>query len=553
MLLETLLPRILNMSITGSIVIAVLLLLRPVLKKAPRIFSYGLWAVVLLRLLCPVTMRAEFSLLGVLDLPVTEDASIEYIPNDIVSDPFPKVDFLVEDATDLVNANLPTGWDQVAEKPLEDITVIATLIWLLGLVTLVSYSLHSLGKLRSRLDGARNIRENIYLSDHLDTPLVMGLLRPNIYLPGSLSREEQDFVLLHEDHHIRRGDHVLKLLSFIALCIHWFNPLVWLAFRLSDKDMEMSCDEAVVRDMDQNTRCDYSQTLLRLAAGRKVIAGGPLCFCEGDPKGRIRNILKWKRPRRITWITGSAVTVLLCASLLTDPVFAIETVPSFRGRLHLELPEGYGYTLLDDPQYSDSRRNIIIYREDAEHPITDGCISLDLSPGSPLVTPTTSKRSIKFKNAVKAEVFEDIKNSFHTLTYHTEGYGTFMVSGVHTDRWDAAQLSDFTYIIENITITGPVEYTLVDLVPGEHLAVSAGELENYGFWTDESYFCVDLAGASGKVSMELRDAYTGGLIESFVTEDAAKNDYHVFTGLTNRREYCLTVSCGDSVTVTIFQ
>lgn len=552
MLLETLLPRILNMSITGSIVIAVLLLLRPMLYKAPRIFAYSLWLVVLFRLLCPVTFRADFSLLNLFDLPVTEEASIEYIPNDIVSNPFPKVDFMVEDATDLVNSNLPRGWEQVAEKPLADGMAVATFVWLLGLVVLLTLSIHALHKLRRSLYAARPLWGNIYASDQLDTPLVMGILAPRIYLPATLTRAEQDYVLLHEDYHIRRGDHVMKLLSFFALCIHWFNPLVWLAFQLADKDMEMSCDEAVVRDLDKNMRCDYSQTLLRLAAGRRVIAGGPLCFCEGDPKSRIRNILKWKQPRRITWVTCIAVCLLLCASLLTDPVFAIETTQPFAGRIHLNVPEGYDYALLDDPYYS-SRRNIIIYSKSAEHAIPDGCISMDHTGEVPTQWEMREATTRTLRNGVKVKVLEQMSNDFYGLTFVAGECGTVRVRGHNTCRWTESDVDVFRKIIGDITVTGPVPFELVELERGKHLTVSARDLENYGLWTDEGYFCVDLAGASGNATMNLYEAYTDKLVDSFVTDDAARNDYHVFTGLTSRKEYYLTVSCDDTVTVTIFQ
>lgn len=553
MLLETLFPTVLNMSITGSIVIVVLLCLRPLMNIAPRIFAYSLWIVVLFRLLCPVTLRADFSMLGLLDLPVTEDASIEYIPSDIVSNPFPKVDFLVADATDLVNTNLPKGWDQVEEKPLADGMAVATVLWLAGFTALLTFSVHSLNKLQRSLQSAHLLRENIYLSDHLGTPLVLGIFRPKIYLPTSLTREEQDYVLMHEDYHIRRCDHVMKHLSFAALCIHWFNPLVWIAFWLSDKDMEMSCDEAVVKEMDKNTRCNYSGTLLRVAAGRLVIPGGPLCFCEGDPKGRIRNILKWKKPRRITWITGTAVSLLLCASLVTDPVFALETTQPFTGRIHLDLPEGYDYVLLDDPYFVEIRRNIVIYKESAEYAISEGCISLDFSSeGIPVSSNSMVKHHV-LRNGIRVKVLEEMSNDFYNLYCETEDCGTIRIYGHNSYRWAETDVDIFRDIIGDIIITGPVQYEIVELNQGDHLAVSARELENYGLWTDEGYFCVDLAGASGEATVNLYEAYTDKLVDSFVTGDAARNDHHVFTGLTSRKEYYLTVSCNDSVTVTIFQ
>lgn len=377
---ETLLPKILNMSITGSLVIVLVLIARLLFQKAPRILAYSLWVVVLFRLLCPVTLSANFSALNLFDVPVTEEYTIEYVPNDIVSNAFPKVDLLVDTASDAVNRTLPQGLEQVEQMPLTDIMAAATAVWLLGGLVLLMHSLYGLFLLRRKLRDAALLRENIYVSHLLDTPIVMGIIRPRIYLPDGLSRTEQDHVLLHEDYHIRRGDHAVKLLSFAALCIHWFNPLVWLAFYLADKDMEMSCDEAVVKDMTKDMRCDYSESLLRLSTGRRVVSAGPLSFCEGDPKGRIKNILSWKNPRLLTWVAGISTCALLAVSLLTDPVFAVEMDQPFQKRIHLNLPSGYDYILLDDPNHSGTGKNIIIVSSSAEYPVCEGCISLAFYP-----------------------------------------------------------------------------------------------------------------------------------------------------------------------------
>ena len=140
----------------------------------------------------------------------------------------------------------------------------------------------------------------------------MGLFRPKIYLPSTLTETERGYILRHEQYHLRRRDHVVKLLSFLALCVHWFNPLVWAAFILAGKDKEMSCDEAVVRELGEDIRADYSASLLSLATGRRIVAGMPLAFGEGDTGGRIRNLLNWKRPQ--PWII--AVCAVVCVGLI---------------------------------------------------------------------------------------------------------------------------------------------------------------------------------------------------------------------------------------------
>jgi beta-lactamase regulating signal transducer with metallopeptidase domain len=152
----------------------------------------------------------------------------------------------------------------------------------MGMAVLLIYSIISLVKLQKRLRHAAHEKDNIYIAEHLDTPFVMGFMRPKIYLPASLSEGEKRCILLHERMHIRRFDHVIKIVSFFVLCLHWFNPLVWIAFLISGKDMEMSCDEAVIKELGGDVKKEYSSSLLALATGRRIIGGSPLAFGEGD-------------------------------------------------------------------------------------------------------------------------------------------------------------------------------------------------------------------------------------------------------------------------------
>ena len=183
-----------------------------------------------------------------------------------------------------INENLPQGREQIAADPLEFPMSSATILWLFGIMAMLVYSAASLYLLRVKLIGAVRLRDNIYLADHIATPFVIGVIRPKIYLPSTLSERERDYIILHERTHIRRLDHIAKLVSFFALSVHWFNPLVWVTFILSGKDMEMSCDEAVMKKMDGDIRADYSASLLSLATGRKIFAGTPSCLWRGGYK-----------------------------------------------------------------------------------------------------------------------------------------------------------------------------------------------------------------------------------------------------------------------------
>ncbi len=317
------LPQLLNMSMTASLIILAVLVVRLLLKKAPRVFSYALWAVVLFRLLCPVSVASDFSLLGAFQVPV-EDGAAEFIPVDVVHTEYPRVTLpslnwgIVGDHPEVQQAE-GIGEISATNTALEAPISIATYIWGLGVLLLVIYNLVQLWKLREKLQIAEPLKDNVYLADHIDTAFVMGLVRPKIYLPSGLKEQERGYIILHEQYHIRRGDHVVKVLAFAALCIHWFNPLVWLAFLLANKDMEMSCDEAVMKQMEQDIRAEYAQSLLQFATGKRLIAGAPLAFGEGDTKARVKNVMHYKKPAFWLVLVAVVVCVVAVVCLVTNP------------------------------------------------------------------------------------------------------------------------------------------------------------------------------------------------------------------------------------------
>ncbi len=322
--MHRLFPTICNMSLTASVVIVAVLLVRLLLRRAPKVFSYALWAVVLFRLICPVSVTSAVSLMGAVGAPVQErtqrTSAVEYVPADIVrSSGTPTVTTLPQETLPAINSpaesTVPaavTAPEPAAALPLSGPMVVLTGAWLAGMALLLAYSAVSMLRLRRRLVGAVLLEDKIYLADHIPSPFVMGLFRPKIYLPSTLKETERGYILRHEQYHIRRRDYLVKFLAFLALCVHWFNPLVWVAFVLAGKDMEMSCDEAVVKELGEDIRADYSASLLSLATGHRIVAGMPLAFGEGDTGGRIRNLLKWKRPR--PWVI--AVCAVVCVGLI---------------------------------------------------------------------------------------------------------------------------------------------------------------------------------------------------------------------------------------------
>lgn len=317
-------PKLLNMSLTASVVIVFVLLLRFLLKKAPKIISYALWGLVLFRLLCPISLESGLSLFGLVHAPVTPSgtltSSIEYIPSDLVQTESPSAVL----PAPVMEETAPQGVEQPVSDAAETPVVLAADIWVAGVLGMGLYGVISYLRLRRKLVTASPLRENIYLADGISSPFVLGLLHPKIYLPSSLGEQELPYIVLHEQHHIRRLDHLVKVLAFVALSIHWFNPLVWLAFVLAVRDMEMSCDEAVIRKMGDGIRADYTASLLSLATGKHIIAGIPLAFGQGDTKGRIRNLANRKKPAFWVVLAGAVICALAALGLLTNPATPVD-------------------------------------------------------------------------------------------------------------------------------------------------------------------------------------------------------------------------------------
>lgn len=345
-MLDKLFMQVLDMSRIASVVILAVILARLFLKKAPKIISYALWAVVLFRLLCPLSIKAPVSIVPEIT-PASQSYSLADEPISLAG----AGSAAYHAAGDVLNGGLgiqhiPTtetdenGTVRYVTSDWWDVYILfGQYVWIAGIAAMLLHSMISYIKLRRKLQIAVPLRENIYIADDIQSPFVIGFIRPKIYLPCGLDGKEQEYIILHEQHHIRRFDHICKALAFLALCIHWFNPLVWLAFVLAGRDMEMSCDEAVVREMGDGIRAEYSSSLLALATGHRIIAGTPLAFGEGNARERIQNLGKWKQPVLWAVVAASAVCILMTVCLVTDPTDSSERTRQITG-LVTELQTG---------------------------------------------------------------------------------------------------------------------------------------------------------------------------------------------------------------------
>ena len=312
-------PDLMDLNLTASIVILFVICVRQFLKGAPKIFSYALWGIVLLRLLVPVSIESSMSFVP----QRTEFSSMVEL-----NEQLPEIQFeMPQDRADNEwhRENTAPGEPLVQTYRSLDAETYLTFGWLTGIAAMLIYSMISYWKLKRKIRVVVPLEKGIYIADDIDTPFVMGFFRPEIYLPGTLDQTEQKFIIAHEKHHIHRGDHIFKALGFLALTIHWFNPFVWAAFILSGRDMEMSCDEAVIRKLGEDVRAEYSASLLNLATGRRMFSGTPLAFDEGDPTERVRNLARWKKPAVWVILICAITCIVLAVCLLTDPERAFPT------------------------------------------------------------------------------------------------------------------------------------------------------------------------------------------------------------------------------------
>lgn len=308
--MEAVFLQILNMSITGGYIIIAVMLLRFFLKKAPKKYSYLLWSVCAFRLCCPVSFKNMFSIFNLkfFSMPADSGAAIEHIPQNIGMMQIPEVSTGLNSLDNAVNSSLPAAAPAASANPMQIIVFIAAVIWIMGIAALLLYSIISYIMFRVKLRNSIIYKKNVYQSDKIRSPFVFGLINPKIYIPFGIAENEIDYVLSHEQYHIKRRDYIIKPTAFLILTLHWFNPLCWIAFILMSCDMEMSCDEKVLSN-GRATSKEYSKSLLAFAVNKRPLSPCPLAFGETRIKGRIKNILKYRKPK----IYVSIISVILCA------------------------------------------------------------------------------------------------------------------------------------------------------------------------------------------------------------------------------------------------
>lgn len=304
--------KILNMSITASWLILAVVLARLLLKKAPKWVFCLLWGLVAIRLVCPFSLESSLSLIP----------SSETIPANIEMQQKPVIDSGITIIDETVNPIITESFTPSPENsanPLQIVIPFVAIVWITGVFIMLVYALISFLRLKGMVRVSVSVGKQIRACDEVKSPFILGVFRPIIYVPSSLSDETLDYVIRHEMAHLRRHDHWWKPLGFLLLAVYWFHPLCWIAYILLCRDIEMACDERVVRDMGKSDIAAYSQALLDCSMPRRTIAACPLAFGEGNVKTRIKSVLNYKKPA--FWIIAAALVVCaaLAVFLMTDP------------------------------------------------------------------------------------------------------------------------------------------------------------------------------------------------------------------------------------------
>ena len=300
------------MSISASWIVLAVLLLRLLLKKAPRWITVLLWGIVAIRLICPFSIESVMSLIP----------SAETISPEIMMDRTPEINSGVPIINNIVNPFISESFTPnpaTSANPLQLWIPTFAVIWLVGIIGLALYTIISYVRVKQKIGTAILLRDNIFQSENVISPFVLGIIKPKIYLPFNMNEQDTELVIAHEQAHINRKDHWWKPLGFLILTLHWFNPVMWLGYVLLCRDIELACDEKVIKELNTEQKADYSQALLNCSVNRRMIAACPLAFGEVGVKGRVKSILNYKKPTFWIIVVAIIASVAVAVCFLTNP------------------------------------------------------------------------------------------------------------------------------------------------------------------------------------------------------------------------------------------
>jgi len=399
--MEMLLLKVFNMSITATYVIVAVLLVRLLLKRAPKKYSYLLWVVVLYRLVCPTSFTLVFSIFNANPFDMTTaqgsgDLELSYVPADVGYMESPKVTVGIPTLNVIVNDSLPAAVPVASVNPMQIWILLGTTVWCLGVAAMLVYAMVTYIRLRRRMATAVRLDNLIFESDKIRSPFVLGLIRPRIYIPFGLTEQQRLHILRHEACHLKRKDHWIKPLAFLVLAFHWFNPFAWLAFVSMAKDMEMSCDEKVLSGIGTGKIKEYCTSLFSFAENHRFPAAGPLAFGETSVRERVKNALRFKTPKKGVVALSAVACLIVVVACAANPI--ANAMPK-------EIEKLYGNYSFEAQVYMNPFSSYFAFEGLREY--------YTLTENSLIITDEAGKQQIMATDYVRTTIDErEFKNSF---------------------------------------------------------------------------------------------------------------------------------------------
>lgn len=505
--MEQIFETILHMNMTASVAIAVVLLLRLLLRRAPKIFSYLLWIAVMFRLICPVAVESTFG------LPLAKDSSWQMAWEQMQNTKKAEAQMQKTGQTSIQNGNLVSGIsvsqnqegqqtgsgqneiisagksETAGDDSLSSVFRVAEGIWLGGMAILFLSALIPYYRLKKKLRAAHQVEERIYEMEGLPTPFVAGLRKSCIYLPTGLTGAEREYILAHENVHIKRFDYVFKMVGFFLVIVHWINPLVWISYFCMTKDMEMSCDEAVLRNLGTGIKKDYSTSLLHMALPQSGARMTTPAFGEGNVKSRIKNVLHYKK-------VGAGILAGCVCLVLVATIFLTTNRPESRDRMKVykAADEQPGSSvILQEHKLTDDVNSFMVYAsfyEDGEETkrqmITSGAV-------------TEENRQGEMELSLQYRTEEEIKQLSISVTAGPES------------QFMAFSLPAYDIYSENVLWSGEKKASYHDITPDTPYLIATEYIGNVTTEAIDVYDCEDVMRDPDVKNMVLQQSKDAGI------------------------------------------
>lgn len=518
-----------NRSIAAGWIVAVVILLRLVLKKAPWWTKALLWGMAAVRLVCPISVKSMFSLLP----------SAETIPKKILSGPDFAVQTGITPIDSRVNAYLGDRYFEGVSVPVgngQQVMNVLAAVWVCGVLLMLLSAAVSYLRMQKRTAMAVRLRDNIFQSEYAGAPFVLGFIRPRIYIPFHMREQELQYVLAHEQAHIRCRDYWWKPLGFLLLAVYWFHPLLWLAYILFCWDIELACDEKVIGSLDHEGRADYTQALLNCSAGRRRSAVCPLAFGETGVKRRIKNVLHYKKPG--FWVIAAAVLACLAVAVcfLTNPVrrrftlnirvpagstaafvYSHEQISSMGKRITISAGEGLGDTEVVLKPVETGEGTEAVFAEEPVYLTAGMPVKLDVQKGVwyqvgvNVQNPTEEEFTVKVQaEPVVVRIASEAAQSPVQVSQEKQGEEEAEASGTLEERMqDSEEIASLFDSIEALPLTSS---KLKDYIQTHDKAYE--ELLSYGEPTLEYCFEKFLEGGQDGLRGKIMEAACKDIISS---------------------------------------